>query len=150
MTNGIIPRLVQPKHEFYNDPFIMTCHGVLYCTFYWLSHLPLSPQNPFFFFFLSYSSLIFGNNSQLIRRGQQIAISWCSRVWSFLSWWPTAKIVGGLQTAYQWISFLIVTNVCNLVSWLSRKVSDWPSIETTIFPFWQTWWMNLFCWPRPV
>lgn len=34
MTNGIIPGLVLPKHEFYNDPFIMTCHGLQYCTFF--------------------------------------------------------------------------------------------------------------------
>lgn len=39
MTNGIIPGLVLPKHEFYNDPFIMTCHGLQYCTFFQLTHL---------------------------------------------------------------------------------------------------------------
>lgn len=33
MTNGIIPGLVLPKHEFYKDPFIMTCHRLLYSSF---------------------------------------------------------------------------------------------------------------------
>lgn len=105
MTNGIIPRLVQPKHEFYNDPFIMTCHGFLYCTFYWLSHLPpLAPQNPFLLFF--YLIRCWFLVTVLRQFGEEGCKCWCSRVQSFPSWRPTAS-----QTCW-WSSAHLLVDKC--------------------------------------
>lgn len=87
MTNGIIPGLVLPKHEFYKDPFIMTCHGLLYSAFssshtfpyYGARNLPLLLLLPFV--------LIPGALKQVFRYSNILMRDLWLQSWGAKTWW---------------------------------------------------------------